>query len=475
MGIENGYCRLPSADVAFLHMDRPTNLMVINFVMLFDEPPNEELLRTVIRTRLVDRYPRFHQLVVEGQPVVAESEPYPRMSRSHRKPRLRRRAPSFVEHSHFDIDRHLHRRALPAPGDDAALQELVGELIASPLERSKPLWDIYLLDRPDGGCAMVVRIHHCIVDGIGLAQVMLSLTDATPTVAGESAPEQDSLVAARTSHVRAYRRGEQTHGRTAGAAANARALAKLLFTPPDARTALRGKLGVPKRVAWTGRLELAQVKATARAQQASVNDVLLAAVSGALRRHLQDRGEQPRAVRTLVPFNLRSLEEPIPRELGNRFGLVFLTLPVDIAEPRARLQELTRRMAAIKSSREGPVSYVILQGIGKTPRRVERRIIDIFTAKASAMTTNVPGPREVVYMAGARLRAVLVWAPVSGSVGMTVSIFSYHDSVTIGLLVDAGLVPDPQAIVLQAERELAELAALKPVTILRQPFEIKRT
>ena len=164
-----------------------------------------------------------------------------------------------------------------------------------------------------------------------------------------------------------------------------------------------------------------------------------------------------------MPFNLRPLEEPIPRDLGNRFGLVFLTLPVDVAGRRERLQELTRRMAAIKGSREGPVSYAILKAMGLTPPRVESRIVDIFTAKASAMTTNVPGPREQVYMAGTRLGTVLVWAPVSGSVGMTVSIFSYHDGVTIGLLVDAGLVPEPQVIAHHAEAELAELARLAPL------------
>jgi WS/DGAT/MGAT family acyltransferase len=459
---EFGHRRLPSADAAFLHMDRPTNLMVINFVMLFDEGLDEERLRTVIRGRLVERYPRFHQLVVEGR-------------RS-----LRSRAfPAFVEDPDFDLDRHLHRRELTGIGEDlplassegaadgekgdAALRELVSGLIASPLERDRPLWAMYLLERPGGGCAVLVRIHHCIVDGISLAQVMLSLTDATPDAPPDAAIAQDSLVAARTSHVRAYRRGERVRGTAAGAAANARALGKLLFTPPDARTALRGRLGTSKRVAWTERLDLAAVKATARAQGASVNDVLLAAVSGALHHHLRDRGERPCAIRTLVPFNLRPLDEPVPRELGNRFGLVFLTLPVDVAGPRERLAELRRRMAAIKRSREGPVSYAILRAMGLTPARVEQLIVDIFTAKASAMMTNVPGPREAVYMAGTRVRAALVWAPVSGSVGMTVSIFSYHEGVTIGLLVDAGLTPDPQAIVGHAERELAALAELEPV------------
>jgi diacylglycerol O-acyltransferase len=436
------YHRLPSADAAFLHMDRPTNLMVINFVMLFDERLDEERLRAVISARLLERYPRFRQLVVKGRPPL--------------------RGPSFVEDPRFELDRHVHRRELPAPGDDAALRGLVSDLVTSPLEHSRPLWGMHLLDRPGGGCALVVRIHHCIVDGIALAQLMLSLADATPDAPADGPAAEDTLVAARTSHVQAYRRGERTRGTLAGGARNAQALAKLLFTLPDARTALRGRLGTAKRVAWTERLDLALVKRTARAQGASVNDVLLAAVCGALRRHLLEHGGPPRAIRTLVPFNLRPLEEPIPRELGNRFGLVFLALPVDVGGRRERLVELSRRMAAIKRSREGPVSYAILKAMGRTPRRLESRIVDIFTAKASAMTTNVPGPREQVYMAGTRVRAVLVWAPVSGSVGMTVSIFSYHDGVTIGLLVDASLVPEPQAIACCVEDELAELARLEP-------------
>jgi WS/DGAT/MGAT family acyltransferase len=247
------------------------------------------------------------------------------------------------------------------------------------------------------------------------------------------------------------------------AAADAQALAKLLFTPADADTALRGELGVARRVAWTGRLDLEEVKATAHAQGATVNDVLLASVSGALRRNLRDSGEEPREIRAFVPFNLRPLDRPIPRELGNRFGLVFLTLPVDVAGRRERLEELKRRMGAIKRSPEGPVSYAILQAVGLTPPQVEARIVDVFTAKASAVMTNVPGPREVVYLAGAPVRAVLVWAPTSGSVGMSVSIFSYRGEVTIGLLVDAGLVPHPQTIVRHSEQELAALGRLKPL------------
>jgi len=474
--------RLPSADTAWLHMDRPTNLMVINSVMLFDERLDWERLRRVIHERMVERYPRFHERVLES--------------------RLPLLGPSFVQDRHFDLDRHMHRLGLRAPADERTLRELVGDLIATPLDHAKPLWDIYVVDGPGEGGALVVRMHHCIADGIALARVMLSLTDTAPEEDGFATPRpprrrarrdgvggavrdalddglsrvksvawpaEAAIAATRMAAGAAAHESRQVLARPRHAleladraGADAQALAKLLLSPNDAHTALSGELGVARRVAWTGRLSLERVKRIAHAQGATVNDVLLAAVSGALRRHLQERGEEPKAIRTFVPFNLRPLDEPIPRELGNRFGLVYLTLPVDVRGRRERLEELKLRMAAIKRSPEGPISYLLLEAVGLTPPLLESRIVDLFTAKASAVMTNVPGPREVVYLAGSPVRAVLVWAPTSGSVGMSVSIFSYHGEVTIGLLVDAGLVPEPQAIMGHAERELAALARLKP-------------
>lgn len=478
-GLASEQHRLPSADAAWLHMDRPTNLMVINSVMLFEERLDWERLRRVIGERLVERYPRFHECVVES--------------------RLPLLGPSFAHDRNFDLDRHMHRRGLPAPADELALRELIGDLIAAPLDRGKPLWEIYMIEMP-GGAALVVRMHHCLADGIALARVMLSLTDAAPEEDGFAAavaltggvarggvrgvvggavdggigaarwPLSTAAAVARVVGGGAVREGREVLARPAHAlelvdraAADTRTLAKLLLSPPDAPTALRGELGVARRVAWTGRLKLDRVKRVAHAQGATVNDVLLACVSGALRRHLQDQGEEPRAIRAMVPFNLRALDAPIPRELGNRFGLVYLTLPVDVPSRRERLEELKQRMAAIKRSPEGPMSYAILEAVGLTPPQVESWVVDLFTAKASAVMTNVPGPREVVYLAGSPVRTVLVWAPTSGSVGMSVSIFSYRGEVTIGLLVDAGLVPDPQAIMHHTEQELTALARLKPL------------
>jgi len=458
---------MSSADAAWLHMDRPTNLMVINSVLLFDEPVDWERVRRITQERLVDRYPRFRQRVVES--------------------RLPLSTPRWEDDPDFALEHHIHHLALPAPGDQRALQELVGELMTVPLDRNRPLWQEYLVDNLGGGAAMIVRMHHCIADGIALARVMLSMTDSAPVagiaprrprhalrrsrliLGGLPVPGTQPVARVVGAAAGLARQGLQvavspSHAaRLAGAVARDGATAlRLLLTPADAASAIKGEPRVSRRVAWSRPLPLAQIKRIAHRHDATVNDVLLAAVSGGLRHYLVDRGHPALEIRAMVPFNLRPLDRPVPRELGNRFGLVLLPLPVGVSGAYRRLNEVHKRMAEIKAGRDGPVSYGILSLMGKAPEPVERRIVDLFSAKGTAVMTNVPGPRETVYLAGTPVRTVLVWAPTSGHIGMSVSIFSYRGEVTVGLMVDAALVPEPERIVRELERELRALAALAP-------------
>lgn len=460
--------RLSTADAAWLHMDRPTNLMVINSVLLFDEPVDWERVREVTQRRLVDRYPKFHQRVVES--------------------RLPLRPPSWQDDQDFALEHHMHHLALPPPGDTAALQELVSDLMAMPLDRNRPLWHQYMVDGYGGGSALIVRMHHCIADGIALARVMLSLTDSQPNAGiGEPAEEvphrrgaigsaiglgsvalrMGSGAVAQGAHIAS----SPSHAaRLAGAVGrDAATLARLLITPGDVASAIKGEPGVSRRVAWTPPLSLRRIKHIAHSHDATVNDVLLAAVSGALRHYLQGRGSATPEIQAMVPFNLRPLDQPVPRDLGNRFGLVFLPLPVGTSGSYRRLNEVHRRMHEIKTGRDGPVSYGVLRAMGLTPEPVERRVVDLFSAKGTAVMTNVPGPREPVFLAGTPVRTVLVWAPTSGHIGMSVSIFSYRGEVTVGLMVDAKLVPDPDEIVRQLDHELRALAHIRTGARRRRP------
>ncbi len=460
--------QMPHADAAWLHMDQPTNLMVITGVLWFDEPPDWDAVREVVKARLIDRYPRFRRRVVEGRQPIS--------------------GPHWEDDPHFDLDLHLRRVALPAPGDEVALRAMVADVTATPLDPARPLWLFHLIDGYGDGAAMVIRIHHCIADGIALARVLLSLTDPVPDAPATppDAPRRDGHgtghgplgrmvapaagmisaavgAAGAVAHesVEVVRHPKHMLDLAATAREDGDALAKVLLKGDDPQTPLKGEMGLAKAVAWSAPIPLEEVRALGHETKTTINDVVLTAMTGALRSYLHGRDALVEELTAFIPFNLRPLDEPLPSELGNKFGLVFLQLPVGVGDLRKRLHHLHERMDEIKHSPEGAVSYGVLDAIGRTPVQIEQRLVDLFSTKGTAVITNVPGPRAPVYLAGTEVAGVLVWAPASGGVSMTVSIFSYAGQITVGLMVDAGLIPEPDEIVAEFEREIAALLDLK--------------
>jgi WS/DGAT/MGAT family acyltransferase len=440
------------ADAAWLRMDRPTNLMVVNSVMWFDEPVDPIALRKVLQERLVDRFPRFRQRVVEDHGVWWEDA------------------------EDFDLEDHLHPVELPAPSGRSQLEELVAGQLSEPLDRDRPLWDLYVITPYlDGGCALFFRMHHAIADGIALARVLLSLTDDPEAATVDVAPPTEvrglrpRLVVDELWHEAI---GLATHpGRVMDLAqavmADAGALAKLVLIPPDRQTALRGSAGLDKAVVWSDPIPLSRIKETGHRVGATVNDVILASVAGALRTHLVRRRSPVHDIRAIVPFNLRPLDKPLPADLGNKFGLVYLPLPLTAAKRSERLREMSRRMDAIKSSAEGLVAYGILELIGYAPAAIENLAIDIFASKGSGVMTNVPGPRTTVTLAGVPLRGTIGWVPTSGEIGLGVAIFSYAGEVTIGLVADRGLVPDVRSLLADIADELEQVLSLGSLGVAR--------
>jgi len=450
--------RMSTADVAWLHMDRPTNNMVVNGVMWFDEPVDWERLRQVFEERFLAPYPKFRQRVVE-----------PSLSLG----RLR-----WEDDPAFDLDHHLIPARLPAPGDRTALHRYVSQQMSRPLDRDRPLWEAHLIDGYDGGSALFHRIHHSIADGIALIRLLLSMTDDQPEEALFHPADRETPARSRSLTGRA--RGLVSDAvRVSGqlahegmevltnpsravqlaelASAGTTALGKDLLLSPDYRTVLKGQMGPNKHAMWSEPFDLAAVKAIGRAHGATVNDVMCAAVTGALRSYLEHRDSLTEEIRALVPFNLRPLDQPLPRHLGNKFGIVFLPLPVGIVDRRERLAEIKRQMDAIKSSAEGVVAYGILSVIGMTPVQIEKVVIDLFASKGSLVLTNVPGPTQPVYLAGSKVAGIMGWVPASGGVALGISIFSYDGEVTVGVSADARLVPDPERLVDAFNDELAAL------------------
>lgn len=457
------------ADAAWLHMDQPTNLMIITGVIWFEQTPDWDEVRELIRERMVEPYPRFRQRVVEGSQPVS--------------------GPHWEDDPNFDFDLHFHRLALPAPGDRAVLADLVADITSTPLDREKPLWSFHLVDGYGEGAALIQRIHHCIADGIALSRVLLSLADdsdepdarpieAPPKqreksnggnllsgIAGSAKGAFSAAVGAAGSvaHESLEVAKHPSHMLDLASATreDADALARVLLRGNDPKTALKGEMGVAKGVAWSDPTPLADVLEMGHETGNTVNDVVMAAVTGAFRRYLERHDEFTEQLTAMVPFNLRAPGEPLPATLGNRFGLVFLSLPVGTLNRTVRLRKIHESMKRIKESHEGVVAYGVLDAMGRTPEGLEQRVIDLFTAKGTAVVTNVPGPRKQVFLAGTPVSGVLVWAPCSGDVSMTISIFSYNGELTVGLMADAGLIPDPNELIADFDHELQELLALE--------------
>ncbi len=446
--------RMSSVDRAWLGMDHPTNLMMINGLLFFDRSLSREEVQPVLEERLL---------------VVSRF--------SHRVTAATGRSGHEWESVSPDMSYHLVEHELDAPGDDRHLQDLVSGWMSTSLDRSKPLWRLHLVHGYQQGAVLLWRLHHCIGDGLALMLVLLSLTEPSPD--GQPSMDSNPLrrffgpeplspetakgilqevmpAAAKILTAPAEQLGTLSWWKKGGASVPA--LSRLVLRPPDSKTLFKGELGAEKSAVWSDSIPLSDVNRIRGALGGTVNDILTNAVAGGLRRYLESRGglRNRLNIRAVVPVSLRPVEGMA--SLGNQFGLVFLSLPVGIADPRERLAELGRRMNRLKRSFEPVVALKLLGLIGSLPPTLRELAIRNFGAKATAVLTNVPGPLKTMYFAGKPIRSFLFWVP--GRFGIGISIGSYDGQVRVGIATDTGLVPDPEAIVAGFHQEFSAMLRL---------------
>ena len=437
--------RMSSVDTTWLSMDRPGNPMVVVGLFILEGPVNLNKVEATIAERF---------LMV---------------------PRLRQRVEShageywWAEDPYFDESRHIKRVRLPGKADQSELQRFVAELASEHLEKSRPLWQMHIVEDYEAGAAVIIRIHHAIGDGAALVGMILSLTDGGDYRVWMAHAEAEPPAWLSLPGIKTLQKGigtlQKGVGVTTALLKEARSLAThpaktarigagvagelawLLLMPEDSWTRFKCKPSGNKRVAWTDPIPLQDVKAVGKALDSTVNDVLLSSVAGALRQYLEDKGDPTKGVevRAFVPVNLRrSLEAG---QLGNKFGIVGVELPVGIENPLDRLLEVHRRMQALKQSLEPPVTLGLFAILGNAPQMLQDSLFNRIMHRGTAVMTNVPGPQNPIYLGGAKIEQVMFWVPQSGDIGMGVSILSYNGRVQFGLITDAAMVPDPEAII----------------------------
>ena len=440
-----------------LHIETPTSLMVITGLLFFDQPIELIELKRIIQERLL-KFERFQQRVVNKGLIL--------------------KSPKWEFDSTFNINSHVQKVVLPSPGDEYALKNLVNDLMVVPMDMTKPLWQIYLVENYYEGSVMVARFHHTLADGLSLVNVFTSLGDDAASSPGNGPHEYTRRKAASlmgklivpplklTSKVLGVTEWalkqalemidnpDYIKDTLMDATGNALMLSKYMIGKSDPQTSLRGKRGIAKNSTWSVPIPLEEVKSLGRDLGGTVNDVMLSAVTGGLRRYLEANGEKIDFLdmRAVVPVNIRNNDDF--ENLGNQVGMVLMSLPVGQQDPLHRYQTVKMRMDDLKQSGESDIIFNLLNTALFKSKLLANAMVGVLTPKASLLVTNVPGPQGQIIFNGRKIRHPVFWIPLPKGWGLGISILSYAGEITLGVAVDASLIPDPNQILEGIEAEL---------------------
>jgi WS/DGAT/MGAT family acyltransferase len=414
--------------------------------------------------------------------------------------------PTWERDPDFDLRRHVQHRTLRPPGDDEQLAEFCASIHARPLDRNRPLWEIYVIDgyqggeggkatdtrtRPDlpsdggrrdrpGRSVLYSKVHHCMIDGVSGVQLLGVLLDPSPT---PPTPRPVILPDARPLPGFTSRLLDALSNRIATGIGRGATALRLLKRPAHAlrelqatrdavtdtvrtllsgapTTPFNGRLGLGRKLTWIT-FSLPETKSIKARLGGSVNDIVLAIISGALRRVLTTCGMSPDRVelRTVVPVNTRSAAQHL--KLGNQVSVMIAPLPVGIYDPLERLRQVRDATALLKGTNESAKVQRLMDLLDLVPPALQRLIGSAggLTAPINTICTNVPGPPISLYMQGVRLERMIPFVPLTEGVGLAFAILSYADTITIGVTADAELVPDQHEIVVALHASFEELWA----------------
>jgi WS/DGAT/MGAT family acyltransferase len=458
--------RLKPMDAQFIDaedQDKHASFAIASIAVLEGPPPPYEEFRAVLEARL---------------PQV------PVYRRKLRTVPLSLGPPVWVDDPDFDLRYHLRQTALPAPGGDEQLNTLMARVMAQRLDRDYPLWEYWLVyGLSEGRWALISKMHHAMVDGVSGTELYRVIFDASPvaprltSVAPEQAgwqPEgepsparlaRQAVLDMMSLPARTARAVSAAMARPADAvrqvSETARAAAKLATSAwPASSSSLSGPIGRQRRYACA-RASLTDIKAIKRELGGTVNDVVLATISGAFRKVLLSRGEQPQPhmVPSLVPVSVRAPGEENTYE--NRVSLIVANLPVHVADPFDRFAAVRTELSALKEAREATATEALVALAGYTPYPLvslaARLAYRLPQHEIVTVTTNVAGPRDPLYGLGRRLLEIIPYVPIATTLRTGICIFSYCDSVTFGITGDYASMADIQALATGIEDGVREL------------------
>jgi diacylglycerol O-acyltransferase len=461
---------LSAQDASFLSIEDEVSHMHIGSAGIFEGPaPTREELLAAVEGKL-HLVPRYRQKV--------------------RFPPLHVGPPVWIDDPYFNLDYHVRRTALPAPGGEQELRALVGRVMSQQLDRTKPLWEMWVTEGLGGDrWALVSKTHHCMVDGVAATDLLSVMLDSERAPAREPSPTwtphpEPSLVSLSTRPLlRRLTSPGQLVSATREAARGPRQTAELALQTlqgtaamgsllrPAPRSSLNGSIGPHRRWDWAS-CRLSEVKTAREALGGTVNDVVLAAITRGFRDLLLARGEDPSRliVRTLVPVSVR---RPSDREYNNRVSAMYAELPIGIEDPVRRLDSVRVQMEGLKRSHQAVAGEVLVSMSGFAPAVLlalgTRLAFRIPQRSLNTVTTNVPGPQRPIYLSGRRMLEAIPFVPIAGHVRVGVAIFSYDGSLRFGVTGDYDTAPDIRVLCEGIESGMHELVVAAGRTRPVQP------
>jgi len=461
----NGFPRYPlqldrrmlPADAFFWYAEAATPEMrpLVAGLFLLDRAPDRERFTASVK-RLIACVPRFRQRVVARPLSLA--------------------LPEWHEDPLFDLRYHLRELALPQPAREDDLYALAGSLFATPLDHARPLWEGYLFTGlPDGRAAYLLKMHHSLMDGAGSVALFDAMTQAGPEDAVPPPPRRRTRAApVRVNGADWWSSLDSAARAGAGLAAELvrrastedaldqgrRALRRLgavlddLRSPPARDPLIAATTGVGRRLAGAA-LPLARLRALKESLAVSLNDVVLLAVAGALSNYHRERGLALGSVPCVVPMSLR--EEQDRHRLGNRVGAFRVALPLDEPDVGSRLERIHTQTRAAKETRQGSAYAALMGLVGLVPAALWRALARQANGRVHLICSNVPGPPVSRYLGGARIEAVLPFAPVMFGTPLSIALMSYGDRLGFGIDSDPAAIPDPARIRRHVEAEIETL------------------
>ncbi len=450
--------RMTSLDASFLYIEQPTALLHIGGIYTFARPLDHDRLVDDVHSRL-HLIPRYTQRAVMVP-----------LNLGH---------PTWEPDPEFDIGHHIPRHRLKSPGDDAALAALCARLFAEPLDRSRPLWEMHLIEGYGHGCAVLAKTHHCMIDGASGVQLINILMDPTPKPSAVSPPARArsrpalphpllqaafGLLDTARAQLNLGRQAVASLAHPARGLHEARAtlgavgsvVRTLLAGAPP--TPFNGPLGKRRALAWT-RLSLNEVKAVKNRLGGTVNDVVLAVISGGLRDYLREHGVgvERTELKAMVPVNVRAEHDHL--KLGNRVSMMVAPLPVGITDAVERLRQVSAAMELLKNGGQAAQMERVVALTDLLPPPLQRPLarLQASVSPVNTVCTNVPGPRETRYLLGEPVQMMVPLVPLAAGIGLGFAILSYADQVTIGLNADAGRVPDVERMADMLRESFEEL------------------